>query len=94
MTSMKSISAKDLAGMRSAYAKNEMARVVRNALTKNDISTISRVFEAEAANPNVFSINIKTMTATNQKQSGRCWIFSSMNVLREIIAKRYKIKEF
>lgn len=94
MTSMKSISAKDLAGMRSTYAKNEKARVVRNALTKNDISTISRVFEAEAANPNVFSINIKTMTATNQKQSGRCWIFSSMNVLREIIAKRYKIKEF
>jgi bleomycin hydrolase len=94
MTNMKSISSKDLDSMRSAYLKDEKARVVRNALTKNDISTISRVFDAEAANPNVFSINIKTMAATNQQKSGRCWIFSSMNVLREIIAKRYKIKEF
>ncbi|NLH64126.1 MAG: C1 family peptidase [Erysipelotrichaceae bacterium] len=91
---MKEISEKELAGMADAYRRNEKARVVRNALTKNDISTISRVFEAEAANPNIFSIDNKTMTATNQKQSGRCWIFSSMNVLREIIAKRFKIKDF
>lgn len=94
MTNMKSISIKDLKDMRTAYSKDEKARVVRNALTKNDIGTISRVFDAEAANPNIFSIDIKTMTATNQMQSGRCWIFSSMNVLREIIAKRYKIKDF
>lgn len=91
---MKEISVKELASMREAYSKNEKARVVRNALTKNDIGTISRVFDAEAANPNVFSIDNKTMRATNQMQSGRCWIFSSMNVLREIIAKKYKIKDF
>ena len=63
-------------------------------MTKNDISTISRDFTALCDNPSVFSIDLKTMPVTNQMQSGRCWIFSAMNVLREMIAKKYNIKEF
>ena len=33
------------------------------------------------------------MPATNQKASGRCWIFAGMNVLREIIAKKLNLDE-
>ena len=92
--SMKSISESALASMRHTYTENDKARVVRNALVKNDVSTISRVFEAENANPNIFSVDLKTMPVTNQLQSGRCWIFSAMNVLREKIGHKYDIKEF
>ena len=80
--------------LRENYLKDEKARVVRNALVKNDIGTISRNFDAERNNPNIFSIDLKTMPVTNQYQSGRCWIFSSMNVLRELIAKKYNMAEF
>ncbi|MBQ9823791.1 MAG: C1 family peptidase [Solobacterium sp.] len=83
-----------LNALRDGYLAGEKARVVRNALTKNDLASISRRFEAENANPNIFTIDIKTMSATAQNQSGRCWIFSAMNVLREVIARRFKIKEF
>ncbi len=41
-----------------------------------------------------FSIDIPTMKATNQKQSGRCWIFAACNFLREDIAHRLHISEF
>ena len=68
-----------------------LARVVRNALTVNDLGGISHVFDATAANPDYFSINIKTLPVTNQMASGRCWLFASLNVLREIIVKKYKI---
>ena len=94
MNEMNAVSLEELSEMKTAYLQNEKARVVRNALTKNDISLISRVFDAEAANPNVFTIDLKTMTATSQMQSGRCWIFSAMNVLREKIGRKYGIKEF
>ena len=30
-----------------------------------------------------FSNEIKTLPVTNQKKSGRCWIFAGLNVLRE-----------
>lgn len=91
---MKEITVEELQNMREAYLSDAKARVVRNALTKNDISTISRDFTAMCDNPSIFSIDLKTMPVTNQMQSGRCWIFSAMNVLREMIAKKYNIKEF
>ena len=77
--------------LRSNYLADDKARVVRNALTKNDVDNISRSFSSLCDNPFVFSIDIKTMPCTNQKKSGRCWIFSSMNVLREKIAAKYNI---
>ncbi len=94
MSKMESIKAVDLARMEKTYRANEKARIIRNALTCNDISKIAVVQESKAANPNLFSVDIKTMKATNQLRSGRCWIFSAMNVLREIIARKYKIEEF
>ena len=91
---MEEISSTLLNELRTNYEADAKARVVRNALTKNDLNTISRVFDAECHNPDIFSVDLKTMKATNQMQSGRCWIFSSMNFLREKIAKKYNIKEF
>ena len=91
---MKHIDAQTLTSLRENYLTDDKARVVRHALTRNDIGTISRSLEAEENNPDFFSINLKTMPVTNQLQSGRCWIFSSMNVLREKIGKKYQIKEF
>jgi len=93
MKKMEPIRAAELARMNKAYLADEKARVVRNALTANELAKISRVFEAGAQNPNLFSIDIKTMPVTNQLQSGRCWLFSSMNLLREILAKKYHIKD-
>ena len=91
---MKPIEFEQLNQMREAYIKDAKARVVRNALTKNDIGTISCDFDAGRDNPNIFSIDIKTMKVTNQLSSGRCWIFSALNVMRELIAKKYQIEEF
>lgn len=91
---MNEITSSMLEELRTNYEADEKARVVRNALTKNDIGTISRRLEGTADNPNIFSIDLKTMPVTNQMQSGRCWIFSSMNFLREKIGKKYNIKEF
>ena len=42
----------------------------------------------------MFSIDIPTMSVSDQKQSGRCWIFAGLNVLREIIGKKYNIESF
>jgi bleomycin hydrolase len=91
---MKQIDLNEIASLEADYLSNDKARAVRHALTRNDIYEISRVQEAVVNNPNYFSIDLKTMPVTNQLQSGRCWIFSSMNVLREMIGRKYHIKEF
>ena len=41
-----------------------------------------------------FSIQLKYGGATDQGQSGRCWSFATLNLLRSAIIKRYNIDDF
>lgn len=91
---MKPIERNELEAMRAAYLTDDTNRIVRNALKDNDVEKISLSLQAEQNNPFIFSHDIKTMKACNQMKSGRCWIFSAMNVLREMIAKKYQIEDF
>ena len=75
---MKAITRQDLTALRKTYLAEETSRIVRNALTHNSVETIARTLEAENDNPNIFSIELETMPVTDQKASGRCWIFSAL----------------
>lgn len=76
------------------YEKDEKNAVVRHSLSRQSIS--NAVFDSSSMRgvQTKFSIDIETLPVANQKQSGRCWIFAGLNVLREIIAKELKLKEF
>lgn len=76
MRKFEAISEKKLNELNKNYLNDNEARIVRNALTENDIHKISKRFESKIDNPNLFSIDIKTLPVTNQERSGRCWIFS------------------
>lgn len=73
---------------------NKKYRVLQNASTKMGICDAT--FNQELANKTsfVFSENIKTGEVTNQRQSGRCWIFASQNFLRHKIEEKFNIKNF
>ena len=76
------------------YQKDPRSAVVRHAMIKNPLSAVaSNRDEVEDVNFN-FDINIKTLSAANQKASGRCWIFAATNCLREMIAKDLNISKF
>ena len=93
MKKFEAISAKTLDSLRNEYLEDNQHTIVRNALTENPLDKISKRFEGKTDNPDLFSIDIKTLPVTDQQHSGRCWLFSSMTLLREIIAKKYKIKD-
>ncbi len=42
----------------------------------------------------IFSIDIKAGDVTNQKKSGRCWMFAGLNVLRTIIINKLHVTNF
>lgn len=88
---MGKISEKEIKKLAKEYQENSRAEVVRNALVLNSIDSIATVYDARPQNPFFFSVNLDTHKVTEQGRSGRCWIFSSMNVLREKIAKKYDI---
>ena len=78
----------------SEYSKEPKNTILRHALLNSGIETITRSQDFPTENDFKFSTDIKTMSITNQKSTGRCWIFAGLNVLREIIGKKLNINNF
>ena len=63
-------------------------RALRNALAANAIDNLAKNQKNAGALDTYFSVETKKQSITDQKQSGRCWMFSGLNVLRSNFAKR------
>lgn len=68
--------------------------VAMNAATYNGVQKVARDVNALKNEPFAFNVDIKNGEITNQKQSGRCWMFASMNVLRNIVIKKFNLENF
>ncbi|KAL8734351.1 MAG: hypothetical protein Q9166_001549 [cf. Caloplaca sp. 2 TL-2023] len=71
-------------------------RLALSALSSNDAKAVLTQRSATIANTQNFNIKIDFEGApiTNQRSSGRCWLFAATNVFRVAIMKRYNLKEF
>lgn len=76
------------------YNSSKLNTAVRHALFNQDINDASKVMENGINLVDRFNIEIKTLPVTNQKHTGRCWIFSGLNTLREITAKNLSLANF
>lgn len=68
--------------------------VAMNAATYNGVQKVARDVNALKDEPFAFNVDIKNGDVTNQKKSGRCWMFASMNVLRNIVIKKFNLENF
>ncbi len=91
---MKDITTSLLDGYAKAYQDDKTRKVVRHFLNKNDIANAANIQEASQDVADSFSIKIDTLPVANQMQSGRCWIFAGLNVLREEVAKKLNLESF
>ena len=79
---------------RKSFAADPQARVAQNAVSHNDISqlTLSRDRVQDMADS--FSIKLDSWSVTNQKRSGRCWLFAALNLFRVGAMKKMNLKDF
>ena len=71
-----------LANLRDGYEMDAGDRARHNAVTNAEINKIALNREIVAGEDGHFSHKIKTKGITNQKSSGRCWMFAGFNVMR------------
>lgn len=91
---MSEINDKVLGDLKTSYKQNLKHQVLKRVLVQTDLSEIF-IKQEEAINTQfLFSHELKTLPVANQKATGRCWIFAGLNVLREIVAKKFNLKEF
>ena len=85
---MQEIKKEHLDELLAEYEQDLSCRIARHALSNQEIAVAAASKDNVAQMDFNFDIDIKTMAVTNQKASGRCWIFAACNVLREIINKQ------
>ncbi|MBQ7510706.1 MAG: C1 family peptidase [Prevotella sp.] len=76
------ISNKMLSEIQSENKLQAADRALVNAIAANAIDDLAKNRQNAGALDTHFSIETKKQTITDQKQSGRCWMFSGLNVLR------------
>ena len=77
------------------FAADPRNRLALNAVTAGKSQVVARNREAVVrAAQRTFSHVVKTPEITNQKQSGRCWMFAGLNVLRVEALKKLNVDQF
>lgn len=94
MDEMKSVTLGDLAEAREQFASERANVVAKNAVTAQGIRQVARVPEAVAANTGTFDVEVRQGKRCDQKRSGRCWMFASLNTMRTRIIERYNLKTY
>ena len=75
------------------YSASAADKALRNALSVAPINTLAANAEKTALDLH-FSDMVKTKGHTDQKSSGRCWLFTGLNVLRAQMIAKYDLGAF
>ena len=73
---------KELRAFREAFRKERGNRAAMAAVTNAGINGAAKNQEVFRSVTHEFSLSLDPGKVTAQKQSGRCWMFAAMNVLR------------
>lgn len=83
-----------LAKLRDSYKGDATDKALKNALSGTSISKLAVNSENAAMMDTHFSDRVRTKGITDQKSSGRCWLFTGLNVLRAKMIDKYDLPSF
>ena len=85
------ISPEMLEQISATYEDNGYDKAISNALAGTSISVLAVNADNAAMIDTHFSDRVKTKGITDQKSSGRCWLFTGLNVLRAKMIDKYDL---
>ena len=83
-----------LTEIQKGYQGNAADKAIRNALNTTSITVLAENAENMAMINTDFTDRVRTKGITDQKSSGRCWLFTGLNVLRAAAIDKYDLGEF
>ena len=90
----RSISADDFAAFQRDFTARRQNKLMQNAVTKVDVKEIALDRSLVTSMDHSFSHTLDSWKATDQKASGRCWMFAGLNVMRVDAMKTLLLDEF
>ena len=83
-----------LAQLRAGFQSDPVNRTRMHAVMKLGVNDASENLQEQIDNPLTFSVEIPTGAITNQKSSGRCWLFAALNTFRLEVMRRCNLESF
>jgi len=80
--------------LRAGFAENPRYRLAQNAVTQVTADDVALNRAIVSRTDHTFSQVLDDWSVTNQKASGRCWIFAGLNLLRAGAMRRMNLKDF
>lgn len=90
-----SLTDKEVKDLRGSFKKDAPTTALQNILTNDrDIRSKALNHDLQGQIDHYFKYRVDVKGITDQKSSGRCWMFTSMNVLRPSIMEKYDLPGF
>ncbi len=83
-----------LDALKSSFAKSQSDVAIMNALCNNSINKLALSHENLSTIDTYFSNRVESKGITDQKRSGRCWMFTGMNIMRAAMIKEHNLGAF
>ena len=77
-----------------AFEENAKYRAIENAVTHNGLLKSLETRQSAVDNDYAFSIDLTKDEVSNQKASGRCWMFAALNTFRHKLISEFKLENF
>jgi bleomycin hydrolase len=85
----------ELVRIRESFARTREDIARMNAVSGNyDLKKLAIDRERQGKTDHFFKYKVQVSGITDQQQSGRCWMFTSMNVLRPSVMEKFNVREF
>ena len=88
------ISPEMLGQIRQSYQNTAADKALRNAIGNNSIRSLALNQENMKEMDTHFSIRVNSKGITDQASSGRCWLFTGLNVMRAKVIAKYGFQSF
>lgn len=88
------INAALLQELKQSVTMDARTRALVNAISNNPVNELALNREIVAGHNAVFNVQVDVNGITNQKSTGRCWMFAGLNILRPAVMKKYKLAAF
>ncbi len=89
-----SLSPEKLRKLAAAFDGTPAYRLAQNAVTQTTVEDVALNRSVITGTDHTFSHLLDDWTVTNQKKSGRCWMFAGLNLLRAGMMNKMNLKEF
>jgi bleomycin hydrolase len=90
----RNLTAEQLALFEKEFVSNPQYRVMQNAVTQTPVNAIALDRQVVTSLDHSVSHLLDDWKVTNQKKSGRCWLFAGLNLLRAGAAAKLGVKDF